>query len=151
MFKEIVGKIWRKTPPAVRMRIIRTTQSTFTASAGALITNSKKEILLLDHVLRPKSGWGMPGGFMNHGEQPENAVAREVMEEVGLEITNIKLLRARTINRHIEMLFSAESEGEPEILSREIKSASWFTIEKIPAEMNRAQRFVIENYLKSLE
>lgn len=150
MFKEIIGKIWKKTPPAVRMRIIRTTQHTFTASAGALVTNSKKEILLLDHVLRPKSGWGIPGGFMNHGEQPETAVAREVMEEVGLEITNVKMIRARTIERHIEMLFIAEAEGEPEVLSREIKSAGWFSIDEIPAEMHPPQRFIVENYLKSL-
>lgn len=136
-------------PPAVRMRIVRTTQNTFTASAGALITNSKNEILLLDHVLRPKNGWGIPGGFMNHGEQPEQAIAREVMEEVGLELTNIKMIRARTIGRHIEMLFSAEAEGKPEVLSREIKTAGWFSIDKIPAEMNAPQRHVVENYLKS--
>lgn len=137
------------TPPAVRMRIVRTTQSTFTVSAGALITNSKNEILLLDHVLRPKNGWGIPGGFMNHGEQPEQAAAREVMEEVGLELTNVKMLRARTTGRHIEILFSAEAEGEPEVLSREIKSAGWFALDKIPAEMSAPQRYIVENHLKS--
>lgn len=150
MFKEIIGTIWRKTPPGVRTRFVRATQKTFTASAGALVTNGKNEILLLDHVLRPKSGWGIPGGFMNHGEQPEQTVAREIMEEVGLEITNIKMIRVRTIGRHLEILFSAEAEGEPEVLSREIKSAGWFAINEIPAEMNAGQKFVIENYLKSL-
>jgi ADP-ribose pyrophosphatase YjhB (NUDIX family) len=149
MFKDIVGKIWKKTPRRLRLRIIRTTQKTFTVSAGALVTNSRNEILLLDHVLRPKSGWGIPGGFMNHGEQPEQTVAREIMEEVGLEITNIKLLRVRTVGRHIEILFSAEAEGEPEVLSREIKSAGWFVIDKIPDEMSQAQKFIIENFLKS--
>lgn len=149
MFKEMIGKIWKKTPRRVRLRIIRTTQKTFTVSAGALVTNSKNEILLLDHVLRPKSGWGIPGGFMNHGEQPEQAVAREIMEEVGLEITNIKMLRVRTVGRHIEILFSAEAEGEPEVLSREIKSAGWFAVDEIPAEMGSAQKFIIENFLKS--
>lgn len=149
MFKELIGKIWKKTPPAVRMQIVRTTQHTFTVSAGALITNSKNEILLLDHVLRPKSGWGIPGGFMNHNEQPEQTAAREVMEEVGLEITNIKMIRARTIGRHIEMLFSAEAEGKPEVLSREIKSAGWFSIDEIPAEMHPPQKHTVENYLKS--
>ncbi len=149
MFKEIIGKIWKKTPRRVRLRIIRTTQKTFTVSAGAIVTNSKNEILLLDHVLRPKSGWGVPGGFMNYGEQPEQTVSREILEEVGLEITNIKMLRVRTIGRHIEILLSAEAEGEPEVLSREIKSAGWFAIDRLPAEMSAAQKFLFENFLKS--
>lgn len=149
MFKDIIGKIWKKTPPALRTRIVRTTQSTFTVSAGAFVTNFKNEILLLDHVLRPKNGWGIPGGFMNYGEQPEQAAAREIMEEVGLELTNIKMLRARTTGRHIEILFSAEAEGKPEVLSREIKSAGWFSIEKIPAEMSAPQKYMVENFLKS--
>lgn len=150
MLKEIIGIIWRKTPSVVRTRLVRATQNAFTASAGALVTNGENKILLLDHVLRPKSGWGIPGGFMNHGEQPEQTVAREIMEEVGLEITNIKMIRVRTIGRHLEIVFSAEAEGEPEVLSREIKSAGWFSINEIPAGMNAGQRFVIENYLKSL-
>lgn len=149
MLKEIIGNLWKKTPRVIRLKIIRATQNTFTASAGALVTNSRKEILLLDHVLRPKSGWGIPGGFMNHGEQPEQTISREIMEEVGLELKNIKMLRVRTIGRHLEILFSAEAEGEPEVLSREIKSAGWFAVDKIPAEMNQAQKFIIENYLKS--
>lgn len=136
-------------PRTLRLKVIRATQNTFTVSAGALVTNSRKEILLLDHVLRPKSGWGIPGGFMNHGEQPEQAVAREIMEEVGLEVTNIKMLRARTVGRHIEILFSAEAEGEPEVLSREIKSAGWFALDEIPGEMSSAQKFIIKNFLKS--
>lgn len=149
MLNKIIGKIWRKTPRRVRRKIIRTTQKTFTASAGALITNHKREILLLDHVLRPRSGWGIPGGFMHYGEQPEQAVSREILEEVGLEITNIKLLRVRTAHRHIEMLFSAEAEGEPKVLSREINSAGWFALEEIPSEMSSTQKFIIENFLKS--
>ncbi len=148
MFKEIIGKIWKKTPRRVRLRIIRTTQNTFTVSAGALVTNNKREILLLDHVLRPKSGWGIPGGFMNHGEQPEQTISREIMEEVGLEITNIKMLRVRTIGRHIEILFSAEADGEPEVLSREIKSAGWFALEEIPAEMGSAQKIYHRKFSK---
>ena len=99
MFKEIIGKLWKKTPRFIRLKIVRATQNTFTASAGALVTNSRKEILLLDHVLRPKSGWGIPGGFMNHGEQPEQTISREIMEEVGLELNNIKMLRVRTIGQ----------------------------------------------------
>jgi NUDIX domain len=69
MLKKLVGKIWRKTPHFIRLRIIRLSQTKFTVSVGAVVLNEKGEILLLDHVLRPASGWGIPGGFINGGEQ----------------------------------------------------------------------------------
>jgi 8-oxo-dGTP diphosphatase len=148
MLSKIVVKLWKKAPRSVRGRIVRATQKTFTASAGAIVTNSRGEVLLLDHYLRPSGGWGIPGGFMNYGEQPEEALGRELMEEVGLELKNIKLLRARTIERHIEFLFAAEAEGEPEVLSREIRAAGWFAPGEFPAGMSSKQKSMIENYLK---
>lgn len=149
MIKDIIGKVWKKIPTVVRLKIIRITQKTFTASAGAFVTNNKKEILLLDHVLRPKESWSIPGGFMNQGEQPEQTISREIMEEVGLELKNIKMLHVRTLNRHIEILFSAEADGEPQVLSREIKSAGWFALGKFPAGMSPKHKFVVEDFLKS--
>ncbi|HEY0426797.1 MAG TPA: NUDIX hydrolase [Pyrinomonadaceae bacterium] len=147
MFKRFVGKIWKKLPPFVRMKLIRVSQNKFTASAAAIITNKNKEILLLEHVLRPASGWGMPGGFMEYGEQPEQAICRELREETGLELENVKLYRARVLGRHIEFVFRAETRGEPEILSREILSAEWFELGKMPEKMNRAQKSLIEKVL----
>jgi ADP-ribose pyrophosphatase YjhB (NUDIX family) len=77
---KIVGRIWRKLPASVRMKIVRVTQKKFTASVAAIVQNEKGEVLLLDHVLRPASGWGIPGGFLDFGEQPIDAVKRELRE-----------------------------------------------------------------------
>ncbi len=133
----------------MRWRIVRLTQKTFTVSAGAIVFNQDGKILLLEHYLRPKNGWGIPGGFMNRGEQPEDAVRREIMEEVGLEIGNVKLVRAETKNRHVEFLFRAEADGEPKISSREIKTAGWFALDAMPEEMSWVQEQIIEKALKS--
>ena len=131
-----------------RQKIVRLTQSTFTVSVAAVITNEKKEVLLLDHVLRLGSGWGFAGGFVNEGEQIEEALRREVREEAGLEIENLKLLHLRTINRHIEILFSATATGEPRLNSREIKSLGWFTAENLPKNMDEIQKAFIKRLLK---
>lgn len=147
MFKGIVGKIWRNLPPSVRMKVIRVSQKKFTASVAAIITNERREVLLLEHVLRPASGWGIPGGFMEYGEQPEQAICRELKEETGLELENVKLYRARILNRHIEFVFRAEARGAPEILSREIIQAGWFETAKMPEKMSRAQKSLIEKVL----
>jgi ADP-ribose pyrophosphatase YjhB (NUDIX family) len=147
MFKGIVGKIWRNLPPFARMKLIRVSQKKFTASCAAIITNERREVLLLEHVLRPASGWGIPGGFMEYGEQPDEAIRRELREETGLELENVKLYRARVLKRHIEFIFRAQTSGEPKILSREILKAEWFEIAGMPAKMNRAQKSLIEKVL----
>ena len=104
--------------------------------------------MLLDHFLRPGSGWGIPGGFLNHGEQPENAARREIREEAGIELENLRMLRVRTLNRHIEFLFRAESNQEAEVKSREIRSLGWFTVDKMPAEMSPLQKSTVEKVLR---
>jgi len=147
MFKGIVGKIWRNLPPFVRMKLIRVSQKKFTASVAAIITNEKREVLLLEHVLRPASGWGIPGGFMEYGEQPEEAIRRELREETGLKLENVRLYRARVLTRHIEFVFRAEATGKAEILSREILQAGWFETSQMPEKMNRAQKSLIEKVL----
>jgi 8-oxo-dGTP diphosphatase len=147
MLKKIAGKVWRKMPPSLRLRIIRLTQQQFTVSVAAIVLNESNEVLLLDHVLRPGSGWGIPGGFLMSDEQPVDAVRRELQEETGIELNDIKLLNARTINRHIEILFRARSNGTPEVKSREINSLGWFKIDEMPEKMNRKQKSIIEKHL----
>jgi ADP-ribose pyrophosphatase YjhB (NUDIX family) len=149
MLMKIIGKIWKKLPALVRMKIVRATQKNFTASVAAIIQNEKGEVLLLDHVLRPASGWGIPGGFLDFGEQPIDAVKRELREETGLELKDVKIYRVRTIGRHIEILFSAGAVGEASVKSREISGLGWFKVEEMPEKMNRIQKTVIEDLLRN--
>jgi 8-oxo-dGTP diphosphatase len=147
MFKEILGKIWRTAPRFLRLKAIRVTQKKFTASAAAIITDQRGKVLLLDHVWRPGSGWGYPGGFLEYGEQPEEAIRRELREETGLELKNVRLVRARIINRHIEFLFRAEAEGTARVLSREIHRLDWFAPDDMPEKMNKVQKSLVEKIL----
>ena len=148
MLSKIFGGIWKRLPYRVRLRMIRATQKKFTASVAVIITNPAGKVLLLDHFLRPGSGWGIPGGFINAGEQPEEAARRELREETGLELENLRMLRVRTINRHIEILFRAEANDAGEVKSREIKALDWFAVDEMPAEMSPIQKKAVEKVLR---
>ena len=148
MLGDTLGVIWKRIPSRWRLKIIRASQRKFTASVAVIITNPEGKVLLLEHVLRPGSGWGIPGGFIEHGEQPESAARREIREEAGIELEKLQMLRVRTLHRHIEFLFRAESSGRAEVKSREIRSLGWFAVDAMPPEMSPVQKLTVEKVLR---
>jgi ADP-ribose pyrophosphatase YjhB (NUDIX family) len=132
-----------------RRRLSRTGQSRFTVTAGAIIFDDDGRVLLLEHVFRSDSGWGIPGGFLNKGEQPEAGLRRELREEIGVELERVEFLFARTLPkpRQIEIYFRARLIGTPQPCSFEIRSAAWFPIENLPSELSKDQRRLIERAL----
>lgn len=147
MLVKLIGKVWKLMPRELRTWVTRRAQSKFTVSAAGIITNDKGEVLLLNHVLRPVSGWGVPGGFLEAGEQPEAAFRREIREETGLDLRDVKIHRIRTIGPHIEVIFLAVGVGEAAVASREIKELAWFAVENMPPEMSLDQQFLIRKAL----
>jgi len=62
-------------------------------SVGSLILNKKGELLLVkSHKWPGVNKYTMPGGHIEIGETVEEALKREIKEEVGLEIEPIKFL-----------------------------------------------------------
>ena len=149
MLMKAAEKVWKLIPRELRTWLTRRFHPTFTVSAAGIITNEKGQVLLLDHVLRPVSGWGVPGGFMSRGEQPDEALRREIREETGLELADIRLYRCRTLRRHIEIIMTARGIGEPEVKSREIKRLGWFDLDNMPEDMSLDQQFLIQKVLGS--
>jgi 8-oxo-dGTP diphosphatase len=61
------------------------------ASAGALIFDERGRLLIVNPTY--KAHWTIPGGIMEaDGETPWEACRREVLEEVGLEVTHGRLV-----------------------------------------------------------
>ena len=57
----------------------------------AIIYNQKGELLLTRRKNEPAKGMlDLPGGFVNLGETVENAVVREVREELNIDVTELK-------------------------------------------------------------
>ena len=68
----------------------------YTNAAGAVIAvieNEKGEVLFVRRRFNPAKGTlDLPGGFIDLNERAEDAVVREVKEEVGLEVVETRFL-----------------------------------------------------------
>lgn len=122
-------------------------------TTAVAIFDDEGRVLLLEHTFRPDSGWGLPGGFMNSGEQPEAGVRREIREEVGIELDKVELLFARSLGRlrQVEIYFRARAVGIPEPCSFEIKRAEWFTLNALPPDLSRDQVRLIDQAVSHSE
>lgn len=150
MLKKVLGALWRHAPKSVRRWGVRLVEPRFMVTAGAVVQDERGRILLLNHVFRAGSGWGIPGGFIEKGEQPEEALRRELHEEIGLELERAEIAFVRTLKKptQIEIIFRCRARGQTGQKSMEIKSAEWFTLDELPSKLSQDQRQLIRRALK---
>jgi ADP-ribose pyrophosphatase YjhB (NUDIX family) len=148
VLKDLLAFLFRLTPRRLRLFLTRFGHTRFIVSAGAIVLNDQGQLLLLKHVFRAGSGWGIPGGFIGVDEQPEAALRRELREEVGLEIGDLEIALVRTFrHRQVELIFKCRPAGEAHPRGLEIKTATWFPLDALPAELSDDQRNLIGRVL----
>ena len=149
MLKDFLAAMFRRMPAVMRRFLSRFSQPRFTVTAGAVIRDDQDRVLLLEHVFRAGSGWGIPGGFIAVAEQPEAALRRELREEVGLELERLEIAFVKTLRRpkHIEIVFRCRAQGEARPRGLEVKSAAWFPLDALPETLAEDQRRLINRAL----
>ena len=146
MLQGFLGAVFRRTPKTLRRLFSRLMNPRFLVSAAAVVTDDRGRVLLLKHVFRDGSGWGIPGGFLQAGEQPEEALRRELREEVGLELESVEIAFVRTMRGtpQIEIVFRARPRGEAQPQSVEVERAAWFPLRALPEALGEDQRRLID-------
>ena len=103
-----------------------------------------------------ESTWTLPGGKMDFGETFENVARREVEEETGIKVNDLKLISITndvTENAHFVTLgflcdsFSGEAKTmEPD----EISEWKWFPLEKLPDPLFFITDKIVKNYKEGI-
>lgn len=124
-------------------KLYRLTRPKFSAGAVGVVFNVQKQVLLVEHVFHPHAPWGLPGGWVDRGEDPAETVVREMREELGLEVKVIHVLAVEIEHRdHVDTAFLCTTKGEVGELSSELLDYRWYDIDALP-EMYAFQRRAI--------
>ncbi len=116
----------------------------------AIIKDGK---ILLAHNRRfPEGLFSLVAGFVEPGEDLEGCVKRELFEEVGVQVTNIRYFGSQPwpFPHSLMIGFTAEYEsGEIRVDGREIDDARWFATDPIPniPKKGSISREIIDWYL----
>jgi ADP-ribose pyrophosphatase YjhB (NUDIX family) len=107
--------------------------------------------------------WGLPGGLLEIGEAPEEAVVRETKEEMGLDIRDVELFgvfggkdlyhdypgRGRVYSISTAYI-ARDIADEPRVDHEEVSEARFFAVDRLPANIERGCRPILSRFRERL-
>ena len=125
-------EFWQNSKPAVGAIIVRT-------------MHGRPAVLLTRRGIEPHKGtWDSPGGYLENGEHPEEGLAREVHEELGVAIARLRLLTvaidqyprddvAEEARFVLTLFYRCEILGDATLTSADdVAEAAWFPLHDPP-------------------
>ena len=115
-----------------------------TLGVRGLVTDAEGRVLLVEHTYMP--GWYMPGGGVEHGETAQQSLARELVEEAGVEVTapprlvSIHANNGRFRGDHVLLYRIEHWRACPATSRGEIKALGWFALDALPDETTASTR-----------
>ena len=126
--------------------------------AGAIIGDGKGNILLQQRV--DDGTWANHGGSIELDEEVEQAMIREVKEELGITLLEYKLFNIYSGPNHhhiypngdevscIDIVYVCERfEGEISLQKEEVRQVKWFNKETLPENIHHNCKQAILEYL----
>ena len=130
--------------------------ATHHVGVGAIVVNSRQEILCVRELRNNLRPWKLPGGLSDLGEDIDEAVLREVLEETGIpcrfqSIVSFRHSHGMSFGRsdlyfvcRLEPIEEVDKDGnaiipEPVACEEEIEAAAWVPMEEYRAMINSKQ------------
>lgn len=120
--------------------------------AAAVLIEKDGQVLLVRRVNEPFRGlWTLPAGFINGGEDPAEAAARECLEETGLSVRVTGVLDIISGKEHprgadFTIIYRASVTGGELKPDDDADAAEWFPRANLPPLAFRATQKVLESF-----
>ena len=111
--KVLLG-LYRRLPLTGRLMVVRTLTPSFHVGALCVIERADGALLLLRQSYRRKEAWGFPGGLLKRGEEPADAVRREIREELGVqvEVDDAPMVVVDARHRRVDVIYRGRLAGD---------------------------------------
>ncbi len=129
------------------------------AGVGVMVLNKEGKVLLGlrsenkgESAFKVSTCWTMPGGKLEYEENFEECAKREVLEETGIDLKNIKVICVNdNKNEHAHYVtigfLSENCEANPRVMEPdEIVEWKWFDLDNLPENIYFPSAKVLENY-----
>ena len=111
-------------------------------AAAAVVLDDEGRVLLARRKSEPYAGrWDMPGGFLEEGEDPLQAIRRELAEETGLEVepehfvgTFVDDYGDPEGGSVLNLVWNAKVVRGEMAADDDVSELRWFTPQELPAE-----------------
>jgi len=98
-----------------------------------VVFDGEGRVLIVEHAFRTDFPWGLPGGWVQPGEDPAAAVARELREELKLGVDVGALVLCETVGRertsthpvHLGLAYACRLHTRESTLSIEVLDWAW--------------------------
>ncbi len=127
----ILDLTWRRLPDRLREAVVWAWADKFLVTVNGVCLNPHGHVLLLEQrfVRHEDHRWNLPGGFIRHGEHPEEGLLREIHEETGLEATIVLPLYVFHAPKQVHLSYLCfVPDREPTIDVLEIAGYEWITL-----------------------
>lgn len=134
---------FRMIPGPLKRSLVRAGTPSYTVGAVCLIEHDDEVLLLWQPHRR---GWSLPGGLLGRGEEPAEAVRREVLEEVGLAIEpgDVFAVGVHASTQQIDVIFRVRASERPRLeLATEARKAQWWRLADLD-ETDRETRRILQ-------
>ena len=119
--------------------------------AAAVLVEVDGRVLLVRRANEPFRGlWTLPAGFVNGGEDPAAAAARECLEETGLSVRVLRVLDIISGREHkrgadFVIVYIAELIGGELLAADDADEAGWFARGDLPPLAFKATQKILPN------